>query len=320
MKKLIILLSSAFLIFFYSCTDQTYPTLVETTQVDKLEKPKKDKPPKVEASVIKLSIGETDLIDNNIPTMDIEDPIVHPVINMNEKPFEISYEIQSSVDVQNIRLELIYDANINSVRDDLWLESSGVVFNDWKFDADGNNYSNSISWDGKIFDYELFPLFDQLATYNFPDGYDESFGDHYILQILAFSEGSSYPTLIISKKAYIWISNAVIRSLELYVNDISITTNLSKNKVTPTAVIYLGNDVSGAYIYGSWAGLINNSILRVGPSVNGVIIATGNSFRKNLSGEISIEIESIVHSSGVYNPFLNANWMWPENPTESIDY
>lgn len=220
--------------------------------------------------------------------MDIENPINQPVFDLNELPFEISFEIQSSIDVQNIRLELIYDANINSVRDDLWLENSGVVFNDWEFDADGNNYSNSISWNGEIFDYELFPLFDQLASYNFPENYNASYGDHYIVRILAFSEGSSYPTTIISEKAYLWISNAVIRSLELYASTISITTNISKNKVTPTATINLGNDVSGAYVYGTWEGLINSSLLRVGPSVDGVIAVTGNSFRKNLSGLISM--------------------------------
>jgi hypothetical protein len=318
MKKIIFFLLCISFIMFTNCIEKNYPTLSETNQTDKLMKPKKPKPPQNEASVINLTVNGKCLIDNDVPyDIDIEDPITHPVLNLDELNFDFSYEILSSVDIQNVKIELIFDANINSVRDDLWLENSSVVFNDWDFEADGNNYSNILSWNGNIFNYEWFPIFNPLASYDYPDGYDDTYGDHYLITISAFSDA---PSLMISKKAYIWIKNAESRSLELYVENIEITTDIVKNKVTPIATITLGEEVTGAYIYGYWEGLVNNSILRVGPSVDGVIQIAGGTFRKNLSGSISLSVSSIVHSEGVYNPYLNSQWVWPDRPVGSIDY
>ena len=331
MKKLALFFTCITLSFFLlnNCSESSNPTLNENISQDQFEK-RKPKPPIVEASIVNLTVAETILIDNdNLHNeVEIEDPTTHPVFNLELLPFDIHYEIKSSVEIQNVRLELRYDANVNSdymkpdEGDDFWLEKTEVAFNDWGFINDGDIYTHNVSWDGDVYDRKWYPLFDKLATYDIETGEvpitDPDGMDHYLLSITAFSDA---PSVIVSKTAYVWITGAITRSLELFIENIQITTTeTSKNKTIPKAIITLCNNVQNSFIYGRWEGLSNNSALYSGPSVNGVIIVYGDSFSKRTIGELSFKVTNIQHQDGVYNPWLNTEWEWPNRPMIIVKY
>lgn len=339
MKKLILaLLTISFTFFmFNNCSDSSNPTITHIEKAQQLHKRKK-KPPKNVTSIELFKIGDYSLIINDeLQFPDIED---HPVINITTN-VDISYKITSSTVIDIVRVEMRYDVNANSEYDAGKIEGDARIFRDTYFDMNLKTVENHpFSWDGTVDD--SLKIIDQLASYNYPDGVEPPL-DHYIIYIKAFNVDGQ-PITLLNKQAYVWITGAEDRSNQrLIVQDIHWNDPIvNKNKVTPVVTIkvarILNSDIANpqpvadAYVDGLWEGLISGStenvFNRVYSDTDGIITLEGDSFRKNKSGTITFTVTNVNHISDkyfggpfyVYDPKNNTNWIWPEEPYNSVSY
>lgn len=330
-KRIIIIGIVAGLVLMFShCERISHPLENDPAQQDETEIALGKRPPKVKAKIESLEIDGIPLILNDeVQIADPKNPDTHPVVHLADGA-QIHYRVTSSEDIYWVRLELRYDANANSETfnhaegDDCWLETGSQILQTIYDGSDDKLAEVTVVWngsvkplgmlDGPLYQHQNYQLFDQLATYDyrtkspFPHGMD-----HYMLRIDVYAENC---VQLKSEIVYFWIDGTVDRSSNrLIVRGIEFDSRPERNKTIPIARVQIvqtsGSPISGAYIYGRWLGLFDETT-NGGPSdADGWITIEGQPLRNRQSGSISFTVSTVHTRTGVYDPWSNPFWTWP---------
>ena len=331
MKKIVctLMLLAFSLLFLASCEKFTNPVQSEAQKVAEMQndhQPALQKPPANRNTTIDIFTMD----GKNLLATDPENRAGHPEVDLADGCW-IEYAITSTADVHFVRLELAYDANANSERynhaegDHFQLETTSQIVQDMYEGSSDLSLTKGFAWDGIVkyqglLDFYVYTsgsyaLFDELATYDYLNGspFPDS-RDHYMVRILVYADCCN---LLAEKVGYCWIKGTADRSSQpCFVKSIEFTGPIPapKGKSIPQVRVQVGmsgGNIAGAYIYGSWSGLLTTSVIGGPADANGYLTVAGDPLRNSQSGPLSFTVSTIHHATGVYDPWNNVLGSWP---------